>query len=176
MARQPKKTPSFNAIRNKIGEAHFFLHYLKRHRDQQRDAAKPAAYEFFYYLSAFSSAAITVSDLMKKITPAWWDQLNRADGAVHDLFWEMRKANVHEGEIETNKRTEKVNVRPSYDQRVHGFLFQSMFGEVMTFADTHSMDVDGIEREVVELCEEYLAILRREAGALEKQIQTASKP
>ena len=70
---------------------------------------------------------------MKKITPAWWDQLNRADGAVHDLFWEMRKANVHEGEIETNKRTEKVNVRPSYDQRVHGFLFQSMFGEVTTF-------------------------------------------
>ena len=70
MARQPKKTPSFNAIRNKIGEAHFFLHYLKQHRDRQKDAAKPAAYEFFYYLSAFSSAAITVSDLMKKITPA----------------------------------------------------------------------------------------------------------
>ena len=58
MAPQPNKTPSFGAIINKIGEAHFFLHYLKRHRDQQRDAAKPAAYAFFYYLSAFSSAAL----------------------------------------------------------------------------------------------------------------------
>jgi hypothetical protein len=38
---------------------------------------------------------------------------------------------------------------------------------VTTHAKTHSVDVNGIEREVVVACEEYLAILRRAAEAIQ---------
>jgi hypothetical protein len=177
MTRQSRKMPSFDQIKHKVGEAHFFLHYLKQHRDKQRDAAKPPACEFSYYLSAFLSAASTVSDLMKQITPKWWEQLDKADRAVHDLFWKMRGSAVHEGDVETKKRADKVQVRfdPNYDlhgQRVQGFFFQDMFSDVTTYAETHSVDLEGAEREVIELCEAYLTILRRQAEAQATNRQT----
>jgi hypothetical protein len=168
--RKPSQKPNSDMVKRKIGEARFFLRHLKDHRDKQRDAAKPPPEQFAYYLSAFLSAAITVSDLMKQIAPAWWERLEGKDRDLHDLFWEMRGDAVHEGDVETKQRTDEVPVRfdPNH-QRVQGFFFQSMFGEVKTRANTHSVvDAAGDEREVVEACEVYLAILCREAEVIEK--------
>jgi hypothetical protein len=46
-----------------------------------------------------------------------------------------------------------------------------MFGEATTYAYTHAINLGGDERDVVELCEQYLAILVRELRGLEKASQ-----
>ena len=85
----------------------------------------------------------------------------------------MRGATVYEGGVETTQKTEKVPIRfeATYDlqgQRVQSFFFQDMFGEVLTEAQTRSVDLAGVEREVVGLCEQYLDLLVREVEAAEK--------
>jgi hypothetical protein len=183
--RQPRKKPSFDLIRHKVGDAHFFLQQLKRHRDRQRDAAKPPSEEFSYYLSAFLNGARSVGKLIERAMgrqkSKWWEKLSTADRALHDRFDEMRGSTVYDGEVETKRKTEKVPIRfePNYDlqgQRVQGFFFQDMFGEVLTEAQTRSVDLDGVEREVVGLCEQYLDLLVREVEAVEKANRPAAVP
>ena len=45
----------------KFGEASFFHDLLERHQEKQKLSQSPPAREFSYYLSAFLSAAITVT-------------------------------------------------------------------------------------------------------------------
>lgn len=130
--RQPRPRPSFDQIRHKIGEAHFFLQHLKHHRDQQRQPAKPPLREFSYHLSAFLSAARSVGKLLERLRPNWWKQLGTEDQALHGLFWKMRGDATYEGEVRTKCQTQEVTVRPDFSNRdylrVQGFLFSDIFG------------------------------------------------
>jgi hypothetical protein len=164
MASRPtRKKPSvdlFYLIRHKIGEAAFFLQHLKHHREQQEQPVKPSPQEFLYYLSAFLNAAYSVGELIER-KKKWWRKLNRADQALYKLMMpEMRGDIVHRGHVETTQKTDTVPIRFDTTDRVQGFFINhGLFGEATTHAVTHSVKLDGKERELVGLCEEYLAIL-----------------
>ncbi len=61
----------------------------------------------------------------------------------------------------------RLSGRALQGSRVPGFFPKSMFSEETTNVEMHSVDVDGIERDVVGLCEDYLTILRREVEAIQ---------
>jgi hypothetical protein len=155
-------------IQHKVDEAAFFLQHLKRIKEQQRRPEKPSPAEFSYYLSAFLGAAYTVGKLIERKRKKWWEQLSQADRALYELMIPaMRGDAVHQGQVETERRIDEVPVRfdPTrylQGQPVQNVFFQSMFGEVTTSAETHSVKLEGEKREVVELCGQYLDLLKRE--------------
>ena len=85
---------------------------------------------------------------------------------MHDVFWEMRGDNSHEGDVKTNRRTKEAEVpfESKYDPRVtalYSFMAsQSMFGPVTTYIEMHSVLVKGSEREVVEFRREGTNLLQ----------------
>ena len=166
MAKRPtrKKStiPLADRISNKLDEAAFFLQHLKRHRDQQNQPQKPPAAEFRYHLSGFLSAAYSVGNLIARKNKKWLKQLSTADQDLHEqVIDRMRGDIVHEGHVDTTISTRQVEA--DLDPTIYAQGTQSMFGTPKTDAVTHSVDLNGSPREVVELCEQYLDLLRRES-------------
>jgi len=176
--RTTKNEPSFDLIWLKFGGASYHHHLLKQHQEQQRRLQKPPAREFSYNLDAFLNAARSVGKLLErkrpKKTPEWWKLLNPADRALHDRIWDMRDETVYAGQVETNQHTEEVEVRFEPTSYLHGtivhvgFGFRDQFGKEKTTVETHSVKLLDTEREVAGLCEEYLAIPRREIAKLQQ--------
>jgi hypothetical protein len=157
----------------KFRAASYFHRFLKEHQEKQKLWQSPLAQEFDYNLDAFLNAARSVGKLLERKKPKWWDSLAKADLDLHDQIWDMRDDAVYAGQIQTNRKTEEVEVplEPTYDVRaqvVHSAMSsQSMFGPVTTRIEMQSVNVSGNDREVVALCEDYLALLEREITNLQ---------
>jgi len=177
-ARQIRSQPSIELIRQKIGEAEFFLDRLRQHNKRQGSLPNPPQYEFSYHLSAFLNAARSSGKLLAWKVRNWWERLPKAEQSLHDRLLGMRDDTVYSGCVETNEQTKEVRVRfeANYHQQGHAYLFQSLQGEPMTYTVTHLITLaDGTgavqEREIADACTEYVSILRRELGKIEQAIR-----
>jgi hypothetical protein len=157
--RRKSTKPSLHEIRDKLAEADFFLQKLRHHKKLQRRPEKPPADEFRYYLSAFLTAARSVTDLMPRIGQDIRPKLNNAEKKLHELYCNLRNASVHDGRIETTPGTKRVVLPPDPG-------LSSMFGDVFTYAETHSVELNGKACEVVEVSQEYFDLLKREVDKL----------
>jgi len=162
-----KKKPDFDVINDKLAEARKFLSELRQHNRLQGRPERPSPDNFQYNLSAFLTAARSISELIERtVKQNWKNDLTEPEKALHQWFRSTRKQSVHHGRIETIREAKEVPVRfdPSayYHRPPHNFSFsQSMFGEAYTYAETYYFRFCGKKREVVELCEEYIALLSR---------------
>ena len=161
-----KKKPDFEAIRDKLAEARDFLSELRQHRRLQERPEKPPAHKFRNNLSAFLTAARSVTDLIESnVKQNWKNDLTVSERDLDKWFRNTRRKSVHKGRIDTISESRKVPVPYEYDlHRMHvvRFGFQDMFsGESYAYVQIHYFDFNGERREVVELCEVYFALLDR---------------
>ena len=130
--RQPRPRPSFDQIRHKIGEAHFFLQHLKHHGTSKGSRRSRRCESLATISAPFRAPARSVGKLLERLRPNWWKQLGTEDQALHGLFWKMRGDATYEGEVRTKCQTQEVTVRPDFSNRdylrVQGFLFSDIFG------------------------------------------------
>jgi hypothetical protein len=169
MSNRKSKKLDWELIEDKLDEARFFLDHLHDEKAKQARPNKPPPAPFRPYLSAFMTAARTVTDLIERGgKQAWRKQLNATERALHDFAKKMRGDNVHKGRIETIPRAEEVPVHFSPDAYQLGNVHlraQALAlygnGSVTTVAETHYVEMNNEKRDVVTVCDEYVDLLTK---------------
>ena len=166
--RKARKKIKFALIEDKLAEADFFLGHLKHEKLLQARPNKTAPEHFRYYLSAFMTAARSVTKLIERSgQQSWQEQLKDAEKALHALATKLRNDSLYEGHIETTHRAEEVAIpfdpNPYQPQllRFQALQLGQSGGGPWTIADTHYVECNGEPREVVEFCEQYFSVLTR---------------
>jgi hypothetical protein len=165
----------------KLDEARFFL----RHLQQYRSAAvsgnpwKADGQAFAYYLSAFVSAARSVTWLLqteeREKYDAWlgaWEERGRswaeANGVDIDrvlkLTNKMRVDVIHrEGQVKTRIETEMVPVTLSSwennQYQINIVLLGLSPEDAVPRTSSETLYIEGTDQEVVKLCEQYVSYL-----------------
>jgi hypothetical protein len=126
----PQLSPAVTDTQYKLLEAHFFLGHLKR---------SVGKFDTFnYYLSAFISAARSVSDVMKREytrkAPGFEEWMKKVEcdrtkeeQELFDLTIDMRDTNVHEGRLKA-RATYKVKLSKTDRER---FAKSPLVGNLM---------------------------------------------
>lgn len=159
------------AAKDKLEEALFFLGHLQDYMAEQAQPRKPPREISFYYLSAFLSAAKSVTSIVERDDEAWfrsWKaQLTETEDALKKLATDMRNDTVHEGRLRTTPRSEEVPIPMSPDpyqgniaRRAHALHLRQQGGP-WTMREVHYVEFQGTAREVVSVCEQYVQLLAK---------------
>jgi hypothetical protein len=173
---------NLNSANTKLSEARFFLDELQEHRAAATSGnpRKPNSQSFAYYLSAFVSAARSVTWILKagqtEKYKAWldgWEERRRIsaeDNGIEDIDDWLKLTNEmrldvakREGQVKTRIETEMVPVTlPSWEN--NGYQINILLlgltledGARLTSSETHY--IDGTDQEVVKCCERYVSDL-----------------
>jgi hypothetical protein len=165
--------------KDRLQEACFFLGHLQDERAKHARPNKPPLEHFRYYLNAFLSAARSVRDVLRSEENdkyhawcgSWNAQITETDDALFTLATKMRNSSVHEGHIEMTSRTEEVPIRETYDP---GFQYHRRFAnwsqqQAWTIREVQYVELEGTERDVVTVCEQYIDVLTRMIDDFEKK-------
>jgi hypothetical protein len=135
---------------------------------------KPPIAHFRYYLNAFVDAARSVTWVLqseeKEKYDAWkssWEaQISEAEKPLLKLTTDMRNSAVKRGHIETIARSEQVQIpiEPNpYQPYTHrAYMLQlAQGGGPWTIREDHFVELNGTEREITTLCEQYVQFLQK---------------
>jgi hypothetical protein len=157
--------------RQKYREASFFLGEMaKREGSPRLDQEE----EFGYFLSAFLSAARSVSFVLRKENPLtyeaqsqeWLRSLTPSTRVMVDFMRDQRNAALKEGLVASERNTEHVpaSVADRSSSRSHYsttvIVQPYFFAEGATIAVArYTLSLEGRDRPAVETCRDYLAAL-----------------
>jgi hypothetical protein len=158
--------------KDKLNEARFLLSKLLQQQAEQAQPHKPPSEEFRYYLSAFASAARSVTWVLqseeREKYDAWsssWDAQRLEEyHALLELTNDMRNSAVKRGRIETVSRSEEVAIPLNPDPyQIHALRAYALSlrqgGGPRTHRDMHYVELEGKEQEIVIVCQRYVEFL-----------------
>jgi hypothetical protein len=163
----------------RLQEARSLLDQLLAERFVQVQHAKsPASPKFHQLLNDFVTRARTVRWVLQSEEKQKYDAWTSSPGAAltvqeqetFDLVATMRNSIEKQGHANTVARLERVEI-PESDHPVHGTHYFGLpgSGRPTTIIDVYY--VEGTDREVLSLCEQYLAILTTQVQDFEKYAQ-----
>lgn len=155
--------------RTKFREAQYFLAGM---RERDGVARLDRMEEFGYYLSAFLSAARSVSFVLRKENPehyeslrdAWLGGLDPVSRALSDDMVEHRNAAQKQGRVPFRQEIQFVpwlsasESRASAIRLIRPFMYD---GDARVGLAVYRLEVGDTERPAVEACESYLSALER---------------
>jgi len=153
--------------RRKFREAAYFLGEMRR-RDGSPNLALEE--EFSYFLSAFLSAARSVSFVLRKENPAtycevrdlWLAAMTPSMRAFLDVMRDQRNTAQKEGTDFAHQDVEHVSPMEAYGARsaIVPVILPWAFAEGATVGVTrYALEIDSVSRPAVATCQEYLAAL-----------------
>jgi len=152
-------------IPKKLREAKFFLGHM---RMESARSTQPDREHFEFYLSAFLSAARSVTDFFEKRNQkAWWSQW-RANRSPDDLqllnqMTKQRDNEVHEEGADVAHRIEDVPLSkietPSALHAADAPSFGEPWGEVQVGLKVYYFTLGGKTVNVIETCRRYVGLL-----------------
>jgi hypothetical protein len=165
----------------RLDEARSLLRKLQGERSKQVQHARPTASpEFFSLLDAFMTTSRTVIWVLhseeREKYDAWKSSpdatLSGDEGQVFKHIVEMRNSIEKRGHQGIVARTERVTI-PENPDPFHGSQYFGLpeWGRPTTMIEVYY--VEGTDREVLSICEQYLAILTKLVDDFE---QKHSKP
>ena len=158
--------PEVPKIQKKLCEAKFFLnHMMQSARSTRLDHE-----HLEFYLSAFLSAARSVTDFFERKQKAWWSQwkANRASKSPEDLrllnqMTKQRDNEVHEEGADVAHRIEDVPLSkietPSALHVAYAPSFGEPWGEVQVGLKVYYFTLGGKTVNVIETCRRYVGLL-----------------
>lgn len=165
-----KRHMATDLTRRKLREASFFLGEMSKREGSSRLDTEE---EFGYYLSAFLSAARSVSFVLRKENPltyeAHWDEwlanAPPATRAIMDFMRDQRNAAVHEGTVAAQQSLEHVHPFQAGEWRSGSpspvIVMPWAFADGATVGVArYVLHIDDDQRPAVEACRDYLAGLR----------------
>lgn len=161
------------ATQDKLAEAHFFLGKLVQEKEERQQPVRTERKEFWYYVSAFLSAARSVLWVLQSEErerydawhATWDDRLTEADHELLKLTTEQRNAAVKRGVVKMTAVSEKVPLRdsehPIYGLHIFAPPATPPPWPPWTVRDVHYFEVDGRKDEVIATCEAYFELLTK---------------
>ena len=160
--------PEVPKIQKKLREAKFFL----GHMGQSARSTRLDHEHLEFYLSAFLSAARSVTDFFERKQKAWWSQwkANRASKSPEDLrllnqMTKQRDNEVHEKGSDVSHQVEDVPLRkietPSGLHAAYAPSFGEPWGEVKVGMKVYYFMLGGKAVPVIETCQRYVGLLER---------------
>jgi len=167
--------PEVPKIQKKLCEAKFFLnHMMQSARSTRLDHE-----HLEFYLSAFLSAARSVTDFFEKRNQkAWWSQW-RANRSPDDLqllnqMTKQRDNEVHEEGADVAHRIEDVPLSkietPSGLHAAYISSFGEPWGEVQVGLKVYYFTLGGKPVNVIETCQRYVILLERAVAEFSKSV------
>jgi len=159
--------------RRKLREAAFFLGEMQKREGSSRLDKEE---EFGYCLSAFLSAARSVSFVLRKENvltyegerDSWLRSLEGSTRVIVNFMRDQRNAALKEGSVASGQNVEHVPVSMADKSLSRSRFPASVIIGPWGFADGATIGVaryvlllDGVERPAVEACRDYLAALER---------------
>jgi hypothetical protein len=149
--------------KDKLNEARFFMRNLLQFQAEQAQARKPRPEEFRYYLSAFASAARSVTWVLQSEETqkyaAWslsWDAAKLGEyQALMKFTNKMRNAAVKRGRIEMTPNPYQTHALRAYA------LSLRQGGGPWTLGEKHYVVLEGKEQEIITVCQRYIEFLTR---------------
>lgn len=155
-------------IDKKLREAR---HNLDEMRKQERRAFGDKPFDFL--LSAFLTSTTSACEAaIEKWTAIWKDGLSSEEESLYNFMRKNRNAEVHGGGSRRDVKTDeiKVGVGGSYSDESGTLTVMgsnipgSGMGGASIFKPHYYFTLEGVERDVTEVCAEYLALLQRMAA------------
>ena len=155
-------------IQKKLREAKFFLSHMM----QSARSARLDHEHFEFYLSAFLSAARSVTDFFERKQKAWWSQwkANRASKSPEDLrllnqMTKQRDNEVHEKGADVAHHLEDVPLSKIETASVLHAAYAPSFGEPWAEPQislkVYYFTLGGVTVNVIETCQRYVGLLER---------------
>jgi hypothetical protein len=170
--------------KDRLVEARFFLGHLRDERAKNKRVNKPPPDHFRYYLNALLAAARSVVDVLGKEglrkagggrqyrawRVSWNAQYSEAKKALDELTRKMRNTLLHQGGVKMASRTEEVPIRETYDPSYQVYRRPPWLQHTaFTVRDVQYVQLEGAERDVIEVCERYVDVLTRMVDDFEKK-------
>jgi len=160
--------PEVPKIQKKLREAKFFL----GHMGQSARSTRLDHEHLEFYLSAFLSAARSVTDFFERKQKAWWSQwkANRASESPEDLrllnqMTKQRDNEVHEKGADVSHQVEDVPLSktetPSGLHAAYAPSFGEPWGEVNIGMKVYYFMLGGKAVPLIETCQQYVGLLER---------------
>jgi len=160
--------PEVPKIQKKLREAKFFL----GHMGQSARSTRLDHEHLEFYLSAFLSAARSVTDFFERKQKAWWSQwkANRASKSPEDLrllnqMTKQRDNEVHEKGADVSHQVEDVPLSkietPSGLHAAYAPSFGEPWGEVKVGMKVYYFMLGGKAVPLIETCQQYVGLLER---------------
>jgi hypothetical protein len=160
--------PEVPKIQKKLREAKFFL----GHMSQSARSTRLDHEHLEFYLSAFLSAARSVTDFFERKQKAWWSQwkANRASKSPEDLrllnqMTKQRDNEVHEKGADVSHQVEDVPLSkietPLGLHAAYAPSFGEPWGEVKVGRKVYYFMLGGKAVPVIETCQRYVGLLER---------------
>jgi hypothetical protein len=162
--------PAIPKTLRKLREAQFFLGHM---RMESAPSTQPDREHFEFYLSAFLSAARSVTGFFEKKNQlkrkAWWSQWKAgipvADRQLLNQMIKQRDNEVHEKGADVLHHMEDVPLSkietPSGLHAAYIASFGEPWGEVQVGVKVYYFTLGGKEVNVIETCQRYVGLLER---------------
>lgn len=186
MASEQGTRVELRRTRKKLAETKFFLGHLEK---QTRTTQQyPDAFDF--YLSAFLSAARSVTSMLQvedkdrydRVFPGWHDALSPEDRRLFRFMYEQRRVEVHEEGAKVDHETSMIPVwevwrepssSPYFIARFGGPYASTPFGDDYASAKVGVLTprfeiAPGEYRDAMEVCRRYVGLLEDVVRACEQ--------